>query len=258
MKIPKNWWKGYFNDIYLLTDARSVCNDDLTRLEVDLLLKILKPAKNEKILDFCGGYGRHSFELARRGYRDLTVLDASDYLVNFGKKMAKKAGLKINFTCRDARYSRLKNNNFDSVIVMANSFGYFPDDKENFRILKEAHRLLQNGGRLLLDLVEPDHVRNNLKPASLHSANNDVIVLRQREVKKDLIKAREVVISKKRGLLRDGIYCEKMYDKNKITHLLKKAGFKKLTVKKKLSLHEKKSDYGLMTTRMFVTAKKAP
>lgn len=257
MQIKEDWWKDYFNEIYMITDARSVRNSALTRQETDLLEKVLGLDKNDKILDLCGGYGRHSLELARRGYQNLAVLDFSKYLIKLGKEMAAKAGLRIKFLCRDARYSELKNNDYSVVFVMANSFGYFPDERENLRILREMHRLLQTGGKVLLDLTDPDYARNHLKSLSSHQANKDIIVLRERKLQGNIIKAREIVVSKKRGLLRDGFYCERIYNKDRITRLLKKAGFKNLSIKKDLSLHKQKKDYGLMTSRMFVTAVKS-
>lgn len=256
MRIKKEWWKDFFNQIYLITDARSVCNTTLTRKETDLLEKILDLGKNDRILDLCGGQGRHSLELARRGYRDLTVLDFSDYLIRLGRRRAKEEGLDIKFLRGDARFSGLKNNDYSVVFIMANSFGYFPDERENLRILKEMHRLLKRGGKLLLDLTDPDYVRSNLKPLSWHEATKDVIVCRKRELKGDIIKVREIVLSKKRGLLRDGFYCERIYDKDKITHFLKNTGFRNVLVKKNISVHKNRKDYDLMTSRMIVTAEK--
>ncbi len=37
MKVDPDWWKKLFDDIYLVTDARSVCDDDITGREVDLI-----------------------------------------------------------------------------------------------------------------------------------------------------------------------------------------------------------------------------
>ena len=256
MKIKKDWWKGFFNEIYLITDQRTVCNPALTRREVNLLEKALSLDKNDRILDLCGGYGRHSLELARCGYRDLTVLDLSNYLIKLGRRMAREENLKVRFLCRDARFSGLKNNGYSAIFVMANSFGYSPNDKENLKVLRESHRLLKKEGKLLLDLADPDYLKSNLKPVSWHEADKDIIVCRERTVKGDIVKAREIVVSRKKGLLRDGYYCERLYRKKKIERLLKTAGFKDLSVKKNLSFPEVKKDYGLMTSRIFVTARK--
>jgi len=49
-----------FDDVYLQTDARSVCDDQLTREEVDFLENGPKISKRWQILDLCGGQGRHA------------------------------------------------------------------------------------------------------------------------------------------------------------------------------------------------------
>lgn len=257
MKVKKDWWKDFFNKIYLVTDARSIYNNALTRREVDLLEKFLKLNKNDAILDLCGGYGRHSLELAKRGYHNLTVLDFSEYLIKLGKKMAKEAGFNIKFFCRDARFSNLESNHYSAVFIMANSFGYFIDENENLKILKEANRLLKRKGKLLLDLADPDYIRKNLKPLSWHEANKEIIVCRKREIRYNIVKAREIVLSKKKGLIRDGFYCARIYTGRKITRLLKVSGFKNLVIKKNFCLHKNKNDYGLVTSRMIVTAMKS-
>ncbi len=260
MKIKKDWWKDFFNEIYLITDARSVCDNALTSQEVSLIEKILDLDKSDNILDLCGGYGRHSLELARRGYGNLTVLDSSNYLIKLGKRLAKNEALDIKFLRKDARFSGLQNNHYSTILVMANSFGYFLDERKNLKILKEIYRLLKIGGKLLLDLSDPDYVRKNLKPISWHQANPDVLVCRKREINADVVKIREIVISKTKGLLRDGLYAERIYNKNKITLFLKNIGFKNLLVKKNIPLHksrkDSRKDYGLLTSRMLVTAAK--
>ena len=257
MKIERDWWKDFFNETYLVTDARSVCNPVLTRREVDLLENMLGLDRSDRILDVCGGQGRHSLELARRGYRDLTVVDFSNYLVRLGRKTAKTDNLQVKFVRRDARSSGLKAGGYSAAFIMANSFGYFVDEKENLGILKEVFRLLKRGGRLLLDLTDADYAKKNLKPLSWHAADGDTIVCRQREIESDVVKAREIVLSKTKGLIRDGYYCERMYSKTRISRLLKRAGFDGLSVRKKITLHTHSKDYGFLTSRMIVTAAKA-
>ena len=240
----------------MITDARSVCDERLTRKEVKLLREILRLKKEDTILDLCGGQGRHSLELARLGYKKLTVLDSSDYLIRLGRKLARKKRLAVNFILADARSIPIGSHHYSAIFMMANSFGYFLNEDENCKILKEAGRLLKKGGKLLLDLCSADYVKRNLVPVSWHMANNDIIVCRKRKIEKDIVKAQEIVLSKRRGLLRDGHYCEKLYDENKIKRLFKKAKLKNIKVRKRLNLHKNKTDYGFMTSRMFVTATK--
>lgn len=50
-EINPDWWKTLFDEIYLITDARSVCDEELTCREVDFLEHVLKLEKSAPILD---------------------------------------------------------------------------------------------------------------------------------------------------------------------------------------------------------------
>jgi D-alanine-D-alanine ligase len=256
IRVKKDWWKNFFNYIYLITDARSVCEAKLTCREVDLLEKILNLNETDCILDLFGGQGRHSIELAKRGFKDLTVLDYSHYLINLGRRLAKRENLNIDFYQGDARSTRLTSNNYSVILVMANSFGYFLEERENLKVLKEINRLLRVGGKVLLDLTNPVYVKNNLKPISWHRIGRDVDVFRKREFRNNQVRTQEIVISKNRELLRNGCYCERLYSKVRISQLLKSAGLKNINIKNNLSLHKRKQDFGFLTSRMIVTATK--
>ena len=80
--------------------------------------------------------------------------------------------------------------------------------------------------------------------------------MRKRDFQKGIVRAREIVISGKKGLLRDGVYCEHIYTRPEIIKHLKKIGFKKISIKNKLSLHSDPQDYGFLTSRMMITAEK--
>jgi D-alanine-D-alanine ligase len=255
-KVDPDWWKSLFDDIYLITDARSVCDEDLTCREVDFLEKFLRLEKSWSILDLCGGHGRHSLELSRRGFKDLTVLDYSGVLIDLGKDITQKEGLNTRFVKSDARDSDLPDDRFRVIIVMASSFGYLLDDDENRKILCEAFRLLMPGGSLLLDLPNREYVLKNFVSQSWHEANDEIVVCRQRNLDEDIIYCRELVISKTRGLIRDANYCTHFYSPEQITKMLKSAGFDSVTIQKDFVSHSEKADYGMMTNRMIVIANK--
>ncbi len=254
--VNPDWWKSLFDDIYLITDARSVYDEDLTCREVDFLEEILKFEKSWAILDLCGGHGRHSLELSRRGFKDVTVLDYSGFLIDLGREMAQKEGFNTLFVKADARDSHLPNERFRVIMVMASSFGYLIDEGENGKILCEAFRLLMPGGSLLLDLPDREYVLKNFIPQSWHEANDEIVVCRQRYLVEDITYCRELVISKTRGLIRDTTYCIRLYSPEKITKMLKSVGFDSVTIQKDFVSHSEKADYGMMTNRMIVIARK--
>ena len=73
--------------MYLKTDADVVEDMQITRKEVDLFTEILGLEKNMVILDLACGQGRHSLELARRGFKNVNGLDRSHYLIRKAKNI---------------------------------------------------------------------------------------------------------------------------------------------------------------------------
>ena len=254
--VNPNWWQELFDELYLLTDARSVCDQELTRREVDFLEAHLGLRRSDRILDLCSGQGRHSLELARRGYRSLTALDYSDPLTREGRNRANQEALPVLFVRADARSSGFCDSLFDFVLLMANSFGYFPDDRDNLRILREARRVCRPGGTLLLDLLDPDHVVTRFRPFSCHRASEEIAVVREREKSDSLIKVRESVFSRNQGLLRVGTYCARLYTETDLAAILKQCGFACISMEKGFSSHDGNRDYGFLTSRVIITAQR--
>ena len=256
IQVDDNWWKGLFDEVYLLTDARSVCDEKLTCQEVDFLEETLGLDKSASILDLCGGHGRHSLELSRRGFKNVTVLDYSRYLIDLGEKRAKQEGLNTIFIQGDARNTGLPRQSFQFIIIMASSFGYFANEEENKQILNEAFRLLIPKGTLLLDLPDRDYVLQNFNPFSCHKVNEDITVSRERELGDEIIYSRETVKSRKGSCIRNRTYCTRLYSPGKISDLLNSAGFSSITCKRNFMNRKAEGDYGCMTNRMIVTAKR--
>ena len=100
IRVEPDWWKTLFDEVYLVTDAPFVCNPALTKREVDVVEHVLGLQPAARILDVCGGQGRHALELARRGYQHLTVLDYSDFLLDRGRWQAAASGCQRDLLSR--------------------------------------------------------------------------------------------------------------------------------------------------------------
>jgi len=101
-----------------------------------------------QILDIGCGTGRHSLELARRGY-DVTGIDLSPSMIEKAKTMAQKENLKIDFQIRDARDFNF-NESFDlAIMICEGAFPLMETDEMNFSILKNACDSLKPGGILI-------------------------------------------------------------------------------------------------------------
>jgi hypothetical protein len=123
-------------------------------------------------------------------------------------------------------------------------------------MLREAFRLLSPDGMLLLDLPDREYALNNFSPESSHAADDDTHVHRRRHVKDDVVYGRETVVSQTRGLIREAAYCTHLYSPERIRDMLASVGFSSADIRKDFVSHEKRADYGLMTNRMIVVARK--
>ena len=64
---------------------------------------------------------------------------------------------------------------FDWVLNFFTSFGYFESERENFRVLEEMVRVLNPGGRILIDLFNRDRVLASLVPRESQERHGDQV-----------------------------------------------------------------------------------
>jgi D-alanine-D-alanine ligase len=256
IKIDPDWWKTLFDEIYLLTDARTVCDEDITRLEVNMICELIPIQFESKILDLCGGHGRHSLELLSRGFNSCTVLDYSRHLLHLAKAKASEYNVAMDLVLGDARDTGFQNESFDHIFIMGNSLGYIQEPDADRRIIEEAYRLLRKGGWFLADVADGDVIKSTFSTSAWHEIGDDTVVCRRRKLEKHAIHAREMIISKEKGLIRDQNYAIRLYGPQNISALMKEAGFEKIGVRTGFSPHKCSGDYGFMNHRMLVTGKK--
>jgi SAM-dependent methyltransferase len=147
---PREWFRGFFDETYLATD-RPALTPRRTRAEVDFAERALRLRPGARVLDVPCGFGRHSGELARRGYTVVGV-DLSPLMLREARR-AHREGKRLRFVQTDMR--RLTYGaEFDAVICLFTSFGYF-GERENLATLRRMARALRPGGRLLMDNRNP-------------------------------------------------------------------------------------------------------
>jgi D-alanine-D-alanine ligase len=254
--VDPDWWKTLFDEVYLMTDARSIGDEAITRQEIDIFTSLVPMQSHDRILDLCGGQGRHALELCRRGFRCCTVLDYSQPLIDIGQREAIGQRSSVQFVQGDARHTALPPEAFDHVLILGNSLGYIPEPDADLHILKESLRLLKPRGWLLLDVTDGNAVCTTLAPLAWHEIGDDVVVCRQREVKDGRICAREMVLSKAHGMIRDRTYCIRLYAAEDLTALVALAGFGSVQVFSDASAMNRGDDVGCMNRRLVVSARK--
>ncbi len=124
-----------------------------TTAEVDFIIKELGLSKGMSILDVGCGTGRHSVELARRGY-DVTGIDLSSGMLQQAMKAAAAASVEVQWIQADATSFEL-NRHFDvGLCLCEGAFGLLGagDDpsEHDLAILRNINRALKPGGKFIL------------------------------------------------------------------------------------------------------------
>ncbi len=118
------------------------------------------------ILDLCCGIGRHSVLLAEKGY-EVVGVDISPVFIKRANEIAKEDGVSkgCTFILGDMRElgKAVGDMNFDAVINMFSSLGYYDDTTEH-EILRGIHDITKNAGILLIDAPNRDWIVKNFVP----------------------------------------------------------------------------------------------
>ncbi|MEI6613846.1 MAG: class I SAM-dependent methyltransferase, partial [Chrysiogenales bacterium] len=142
----KQWYESLFENY-----GQKYDNEVFTRGtigECNFIEKEINFNKQLKILDVGCGTGRHSLELARRGYH-LTGIDLSDSMLKKAWEKALAQNLCVDFQIRDARKLPFVDE-FDLVIMLCEgAFPLMETDEMNYQILQSAANALKQNGKLI-------------------------------------------------------------------------------------------------------------
>jgi cyclopropane fatty-acyl-phospholipid synthase-like methyltransferase len=196
-------------------------------VEVDQTLKLLKVKPGAAILDLCCGPGRHSVELARRGFK-VTGVDRTRQFLAQARKLAAKSKLEVEFVLADMRRFR-RPRAFDAVINMFTAFGYFRKQADDLRVLKNVYASLNPGGVFLMELIGKERIAKIFNPRTWHREPDGTIILEERWVEDDFgwIENRWSMIRK--GRMRTHTVAHRLYSAVELRTLLKQVGFARVT-----------------------------
>lgn len=135
--------------------------------EVDKMITWLNLPGQSHVLDLCCGTGRHSLALADAGYQ-VTGIDLSSVLLEEARSA--DTDNRIVWIESDMRQLPCVEKGilgrFDAVVNLFTSFGYFEEDREQLKVLKQIQLALKPGGRFIIDYLNPQYTIDHLVPYS--------------------------------------------------------------------------------------------
>lgn len=168
--MEKDWYKKIWT-----LDIKDQSWVEDTKRQVDFLIEKLELKGTDRILDLACGFGRHSLELARRGY-DVTGVDITPEYIEYATKQAQTEKLNAGFICSDIRNVSF-HNEFDVVLNMADgAIGYLENEEENLKIFRVISEALKPGGRHFMDIMNGSYAETHF-PCKLWDAGEKCLTL---------------------------------------------------------------------------------
>lgn len=147
--------------------------------KVQLVLEMLRPNGQERILELACASGRRTLELLHRGF-DVVGIDPRDELLEIASGEAELADLPGYFVDEDPRYLEFEQE-FDLVLSLGGgAFEHFDSDEENQRAFAAAARALRPGGRLLMQTPNILHAEAHLPQRTWLDGGEAIDLIEQR------------------------------------------------------------------------------
>lgn len=202
--------------------------------DIEQIVALLALEANARVLDLCCGPGRHACELARLGFRVTGVDRMASYLAH-ARDRAQKWELDIEFVEDDMRRF-VREDEFDAIVNLYTSFGYFEDDAENQRVLENARHSLTRGGRLLIEILGKESVAKNWRGRWWKELEDGSLICEERVVADgfDRLDSRWIIVDPD-GTRHSVKGIQRIYSATEMKAMLRAAGFADIAVYGSLS-----------------------
>ncbi|WP_324736338.1 methyltransferase domain-containing protein [Thermococcus sp. SY098] len=195
--------------------------EERTQKEVEFLVKALELEEPKRILDLACGFGRHAIKLAELGH-EVVGVDIMDGFLEIARKTAEERGVSVKFMKGDMRELDFKNE-FDNVLLLFTSFGYF-SDKENFKVLKNVYAALKPSGLFVLDVPNRDFFVKNMQRYYVLEKGKDMMIdITDFDVFSGRANTKRILIRDTKR--REFSFSVRIYTFTELKELLKRAGF---------------------------------
>jgi SAM-dependent methyltransferase len=136
-----------------------------------------------RVLDMACGPGRHSVELARRGF-EVTGVDRSAFLLDHARRHAESEGARVEWVEDDMRRFR-RPDTYDLALSLYTSLGFFERPEDNQTVLENMQVSLRSGGRCVLDVLGKEMIARKFIPSETKELEGGSLLVQRRTVMAD-------------------------------------------------------------------------
>ena len=160
--MSQPWYVAAYDERYFQTYADEFTAEQ-TQAETDGALSLLNLSPPARVLDLCCGFGRHSVEMARRGF-PVTGLDLSPALLGHARAAADNAGVSVDWVQADMRHIPVPAAPYDAVLCLFSSWGVFDTVRDEQQVALSVAHALAPGGQVLVDTVNREVMLRHWMP----------------------------------------------------------------------------------------------
>lgn len=158
--MHKAWFKDWFNSPYY-HQLYSNRDEQEAAAFIDLLITHLQPSPGATMLDVACGKGRHSIQLAGKGF-DVTGIDLSEESI---EEALQSEGDSLHFYRHDMRLP-FRINYYDYAFNFFTSFGYFKTKREHDNAIRTIAQSIKHQGYFVMDYLNVHFTEGQIAPSA--------------------------------------------------------------------------------------------
>jgi SAM-dependent methyltransferase len=175
------------------------------------------------VLDLCCGPGRHAVEFAGSGFQ-VTGVDRSPFLLERARELASQSGLSLEWIKKDMR-NFVRPAAFDLACNLFTSFGYFKEEQDNLKVLRNVHESLKENGVLVIEVVGKERLARTWQNTISSELADGTLIVQRPQLRNDWSRVYSDWIVVKDGRTRSFSFEHTIYSGRELKDCLLSCGF---------------------------------
>jgi SAM-dependent methyltransferase len=215
----EDFWRDFYPYMFS-PDRFSAAKEEVSRILT------LTECSGGSLLDLCCGPGRHAVEFARCGFR-VTGVDRSLFLLDRAREHASKTGASIEWITEDMR-NFVRPAAFDLACNLFTSFGYFKDEQDNLRVLRNIHQSLKETGVLIIEVVGKERLARTWQNTISAELPDGSLIVQRPQLRDNFCRVHSDWILMKEGRTRSFSFEHTIYSGRELRDCLLSCGFRRV------------------------------